>query len=207
MSDPDATLFDHFIQRIRAGDDRAAEELVRKFEPLIRRAVRVRINSPRLNRVFDSMDICQSVLASFFLRAASGAYDLAEPGQLVRLLVKMASNKLASRSRSELRQRRDIRRVEDFAAGELASIPDARPAPSELLAGRELLEQFRAGLTDEERQLATLRGEGLDWSEVAKRVGGKPHARRVQLARGVARVTRQLGLDSNDVWLHSTHRS
>ena len=204
---PEAALFDNFIRRIRAGDERAAEELVRRFEPLIRRAVRVRIKSRHLNRVFDSMDVCQSVLASFFVRAASGAYDLEQPEQLVGLLVKMASNKLASRSRGELRQRRDIRRLDDLGALELQRIQDARPAPSALLAGRELLEQFRANLTEEERQLATLRSEGLDWSEVAQRVGGKAHARRVQLARGVERVTQQLGLDREDVRLVSIQRT
>jgi RNA polymerase sigma-70 factor (ECF subfamily) len=125
----------------------------------------------------------------------------------VRLLVTMASNKLASRSRRELRQRRDIRRVDECGPQELQLIQDARPAPSTLLAGRELLEQFRAGLTDEERQLAALRGEGLDWNEIAERVGGKAQARRVQLARGVERVTQQLGLDCEDVRLVSAQRS
>jgi RNA polymerase sigma-70 factor (ECF subfamily) len=45
--------------------------------------------------VFDSMDICQSVLASFFVRAAAGQYDLQEPGQLIALLFRMARHKLA----------------------------------------------------------------------------------------------------------------
>src|SRR5262245_34268153 len=128
---PEAALFDDFIRRIRAGDDRAAEELVRKFEPLIRRAVRVRIKSRRLNRVFDSMDVCQSVLASFFVRAASGAYELEQPNQLVNLLVTMATNKLASRSRGELRQRRDIRRLDESGATELQEVQDAQPRSEE----------------------------------------------------------------------------
>lgn len=35
--------FADFLRRIRAGDDLAAMELVRRFEPLIRREVRTRI--------------------------------------------------------------------------------------------------------------------------------------------------------------------
>ena len=60
--------------------------------------------------MFDSMDICQSVLASFFVRAAVGQFDLNEPGQVVQLLVAMAQNKLAQEARFHRRQHRDIRR-------------------------------------------------------------------------------------------------
>ncbi len=90
--------FAEFVRRIRAGDDTAAEELVRRYEPLIRREVRLRIEDDRLNRAFDSIDVSQSVLASFFVRAAVGQYDLDRPDQLTRLLVAMARNKLASRA-------------------------------------------------------------------------------------------------------------
>ena len=78
--------------RVRAGDEQAATELVRSYEPAIRRAARVRMTDVRLRRVLDSMDICQSVMASFFVRAASGLYDLETPEQLLRLLATMARN-------------------------------------------------------------------------------------------------------------------
>src|SRR5947208_3012046 len=109
MSD-DGTFAD-FVRRIRAGDEQAAAELVRKYEPLIRREVRLQLEDRRLNRIFDSLDVCQSVLASFFLRTAAGQYDLEQPAQLVQLLVTMARNKLASEARRQNRQRRDHRRV------------------------------------------------------------------------------------------------
>ena len=87
--------FKELVGRMRAGDDDAAAELVRQYEPLIRREVRLRLEDRRLRRTFDSMDVCQSVLASFFVRAAAGQYDLDEPAQLVRLLV---TSTLPSRS-------------------------------------------------------------------------------------------------------------
>jgi hypothetical protein len=37
------TTFADFIRRIRAGDDRAAQELVERYEPVIRREVRLRL--------------------------------------------------------------------------------------------------------------------------------------------------------------------
>ena len=88
--------FTEFVQRIRAGDGQAAAELVRQYEPLVRREIRLQLEDSRLERLFDSMDVCQSVLKSFFVRTAAGQYDLDDPSQLIRLLVTMARNKLAS---------------------------------------------------------------------------------------------------------------
>ena len=41
--------------------------------------MRIHLRDVRLRRVLDSTDICQSVLASFFVRAALGQYDLDTP--------------------------------------------------------------------------------------------------------------------------------
>lgn len=192
---PDAPSFTDFIQRIRAGDDQAAEELVRRYEPLIRREVRLRIEDDRLNRAFDSMDVCQSVLASFFVRAATGEYDLDEPQNLVRLLVTMARNKLASKARLEHRQRRDNRRVAGTDPEAMNELIDGQPSPSEILSRRELLERMRASLSEEERQIADLRGQGLAWEQIAERLGGSGNTRRMQLTRGIERVARDLEME------------
>src|SRR5262249_42592666 len=53
------------IRRVRGGDEAAAAELVRRYEPVVRRSARLRLN-PRLRRACDSLDICQAVLGSFF---------------------------------------------------------------------------------------------------------------------------------------------
>jgi RNA polymerase sigma-70 factor (ECF subfamily) len=186
--------FAGFIQRIRGGDEEAAAELVRRYEPLIRREVRLQLEDQRLCRLFDSMDVCQSVLASFFVRTAAGQYDLQRPEQLVKLLVTMARNKLASAARGQHRQRRDQRRVSADGEGELAGVADPHPAPDEAVAGQELLRRFRDGLSEEERRIVDLRGEGLGWADVAARLGGTAQARRMQLARAVDRLARELGL-------------
>jgi len=195
MSDADS--FSSFLRRVRAGDAEAAAELVRRYEPLVRRAVRLQLEDRRLRRLFDSSDVCQSVLASFFARAAVGQYDLDGPEQLVKLLVTMTKNKVASEARKQTRQRRDQRRV---AGGDeaLATVAGRGPTPSRHLAGRELLARFREQLTEEERQVADLRAEGLGWDEVAARLGGTAQARRMQLSRATARVARDLGLDDDD---------
>jgi DNA-directed RNA polymerase specialized sigma24 family protein len=188
--------FADFIRRIRAGDARAAVELVQHYESVVRLEVRVRLADPRLRRVLDSMDICQSVMASFFLRAAAGQYELDQPQDLVKLLVVMARKKVAFQARKERAQRRDNRRIA-AAPAEVIQVAAASPTPSQEVAGRELLAAFRERLTEEEQSLADRRAQGLGWAEIAASLGGTAQGRRKQLERAVERVVRQLGLDED----------
>jgi RNA polymerase sigma-70 factor (ECF subfamily) len=191
----DVTAIDLF-QRLRNGDEQAAAELFRRYEPAIRRRVRVwlRLQDPRLRRVFDSTDVCQSVLASFFVRAAAGQYDLSEPEQLIALLFRMARHKLAHQVARQHAGRRDVRRDEG-GGGEDVEAPDPAASPSSQVAGRELLSEVRRRLDAEERQLAELRAGGRGWADIASELGGTAEGRRKQLARALNRVAQQLGLD------------
>src|SRR5262245_21365891 len=146
--------FQELMQRVRERDAEAAAELVRRYERHIRRAVRFQLVDPRLRRLFDSMDVCQSVLASFFTRAAAGQYELDSPEQLVKLLVTMARNQLVSAARRQCSQRSDHRRIAAAAAERLHEITSRESSPSQKRASRELLSRFRQQLNDEERQIA-----------------------------------------------------
>jgi RNA polymerase sigma-70 factor (ECF subfamily) len=190
----DADSFADFLRRIRAGDAAAAAELFRRSEPMIRLEVRLRLRDPRLRRFLDESDVCQSVLASFFVRAAAGQFDLDRPEQLIGLLAGMARNKAAAQARRHRAERRDCRRDAPLDA-ELHAPAARGPSPSEPAVMGELLEQFRARLSDEERRLADLRAAGVAWAEVAAEMGGSPDGRRVQLDRAVRRVSRELGLE------------
>jgi RNA polymerase sigma-70 factor (ECF subfamily) len=191
MSDED---FNSFLARVRAGDQSAASDLVQRYGSIIRREIRFRLTDPSVYRVLDDEDVCQSVLASFFVRASLGQYDLQDPAQLRQLLLGMARNKLAQACRRQHTQKRGAGRnapeaVEDLAlAGESAT-------PSRVVAGRELLEQVRQSLNEEERRVAELRSLGHDWAEIARQLGGTPDGRRMQLTRALDRVGRSLGLE------------
>jgi DNA-directed RNA polymerase specialized sigma24 family protein len=95
--------------------------------------------------------------------------------------------------------RRDARRVSEAAAEGLDRVPDAEDGPGEVLATKELLDRFRRSLSDEERQIVELRGDGLTWADVAARLGGTAQSRRMQLCRAVERVVRELGIEPADV--------
>lgn len=185
MSD-DADFLD-FLRRIRAGDAAAATELVERFEPLIRREVRMRIRDKRLNRAFDSVDVSQSVLFCFLSRASTGEYQLDRPEQLVRLLLTMARNRLISRTRTERRLVRDVRRL-TADPGVLEQLFDARPSPSQVALRNDDLAALKESLSDEEWQIFDLRARGFSWDEVAAQLGGSAPARRMQLSRALERV-------------------
>ncbi len=189
--------FHHLLDRVRAGDQAAAAELVRQLEPELRRAVRVRLGDPRLRRVVDSVDICQSVLANFFVRVRLGEFDLGNPEQLLHLLLVMARNKLQDRARRQQAQKRDQRRQAP-AGCDLDALPGRGHEPPSIVAWRDLLEVVRTALTDEERQLADQRALGLDWPEIAARLGGEPSTLRKKLSRALDRVTAHLGLEVGD---------
>jgi RNA polymerase sigma factor (sigma-70 family) len=180
------------IRRVRSGDPEGAEELVRRYAPAVRRVIRVQLRDRRLRRVLDTMDVCQSVLASFFLRAAAGQYDLDQPDQLLRLLAVMARNKLATRARHSYVVRRQ--HLPSSAEVPILSL-DPDSGPDRHAAGRDLLRAVLDRLSAEERQLADRRALFQDWNQIAAELGGTPDALRKKLTRALDRVSRQLGLD------------
>jgi RNA polymerase sigma factor (sigma-70 family) len=191
----DEVDFADFITRIRAGDQCAAAELVARYEPVVRREIRMQLDDQNLLRAFDSMDICQSVLASFFVRTAAGEYQFDSTAQLLRLLLNMTRNKLVSAARREFQQRRDLRRRSEAASHALESVPDRRPTPADEVDRRELLERIYARLTPDELQISRLRCSGAAWDEIAAEMGGSAQSRRMQFSRALERVADTLGLD------------
>jgi RNA polymerase sigma-70 factor (ECF subfamily) len=186
--------FDDLMRRVRAGDQEAAAELVRRYEPAIRRVIRYRMGGAHLGAAMDSVDVCQLVLASFFVRAAAGQFDLERPEDLQRLLLGMARNKLAFEARRQRAQRRDGRRVVPGGLDEgLICAPGA--SPSRQVAAQELLEEVQRRLNAEEWQLVQLRNQGLDWAAIAEQLQGSAEALRKKLSRALDRVAHEMGLD------------
>ncbi len=194
----ESETFVDLLKRVRAGDQAAAADLVRQFEPELRRAVRVRLSDPRLRRFIDSIDVCQSVLANFFVRVGVGEFDLRQPEQLLHLLMVMARNKLRDKARRQQAVRRDQRRIEVRPDSHLNALAAREPAPDQVVEWRDLLAEVRRLLTDEERYLADQRAQGLEWNEIAAKLGAQPDGLRKKLSRALDRVVAHLGLEEID---------
>lgn len=175
-------LFRDLIQRVRAGDREAAAELVRQYEPEVRRCIRMQLQHSRLRRSFDSADIFQSVFLNFYVRVMGGQFDLEEPTQLLRLLATMARNRITDHARKPSARAQDggPELWNDVAAG--------GDSPSDAVAEEEMLRKVHDLLTLEERDLAEQRSAGRSWQELADERGSTPDALRKQLARALARV-------------------
>lgn len=194
--------FNELMSRVQAGHPDAAAELIRQFEPEIRLEVqvRLRVQDPRVRRLLDSMDITQSVLASFFAGVAVGRFTPKHPKQLLGLLVTMTRNKLLTQVRDQRRQRRDIRRTQslDAASDRVAA---GEESPSQLVAGEELIREFRERLSEEERQLTERRGQGQTWAAIADELGGTADGRRKQLERAYSRIVKELKLIESSLFI------
>lgn len=187
--------FTDLVRRVRQGDADAAFELVNRYEPELRIIARVKLNDPQLRRFVDSMDICQSVLANFFVRASAGQFDIQTPDQLQKLLFVMIKNKVTDHARQQKAERRDVGRMTGSPADELP-LAASGETPSQILAIKELASEARKRFCDDELAIIDLRMEGIGWAEIANRLGATPERLRKKMTRALDRVAQAMGLDS-----------
>jgi RNA polymerase sigma-70 factor (ECF subfamily) len=191
-----ATLLDS----VRQGDQIAAFELVQHYEPVVRQAIRAwlrKCSFVALHRIFDSTDICQSVLIQFFEKVNADQLNLESPEHLKNLLLLMARSRVVHHLRSNQIRRRDMRRDRSQVPSDVPE-PASRDTPVDLSVAQELLEMIRARLTPEERELADRRARGETWSEIVVAMGGTADGRRVQLARVEVRIAAEFGLGASE---------
>ena len=147
--------------------------------------------------MLDQSDVCQSVMAQFFVGLWAGRFEIDGPEQLIAIMKTMVRHKIVDQARFWTAGRRDFQRnLSQLDEGEPIDFASAGPAPSTIVANADMLAEFQRRLSDQERAILALRRQGLDWSEVAERLGGEgPEALRKRFARALDRVGRELGLE------------
>jgi len=185
--------FSRLVERVRSGESEAAAELIRLYEPEVRRFIRFRLASASLLRIFDSLDIWQSVLARFFVHLDGGQLDLHEPVQLRKLLMTMARNKVHDQIRFQRAERRDDRRVSAWTNEMLGTLSGNDETPSQIVAREEVLAAVHEKLSDEENYLLDQRADGKSWNALAGELKSRPDAVRKRMARAIDRVAGELG--------------
>jgi RNA polymerase sigma-70 factor (ECF subfamily) len=159
------------LARWRAGDQRAAAELFRRYADRLIGLARSRLPA-QLTQRLDPEDVVQSVYRSFFSGARSGEYDLQRGGDLWRLLVTITLRKLynqigrnsAGKRSVDREQTRDTTEVPaDLAAHALAR----EPSPLEAILLSDELEQLLRRLPPVQQQMVELRLQGYDLNEIA----------------------------------------
>ena len=184
--------FQDLLERVRLGDEDACTELVRAYETEVRRFIRYRINSPKMRRFLDSVDVCQSVFAKFFVRAGAGDFDLENPMQLQRLLLKMAHNKLLDHYRKGATGRHGGTAI-SLTGETVGSIADAATNPTRDVESRELVDLVRGRLSVDEKVVLDQWMQGEDWVGIAANVGVTAEAVRKRFTRALDRAAKELG--------------
>ncbi len=190
--DAESALLVSWIEGVKAGNQTAAAELVRHYEPEVRRFVRFRLTDPRLRRLIDSVDVCQSVMVRFFQGIQAERLSAEHPLQLLKLLTTMARNSLLDHAR-KVKVRRHIS-GSGLEPDHLANVADRRTNPNEKLEEADLVDLIRSRMRpDEQRALDQwLLGQG--WEEMSQEFGCEPDALRKRLTRAIDRTTKELGL-------------
>ena len=179
--------FRDLTDRVRAGDQDAAAELTRMLEPFILRYVRFAM---RKRRKYDAIrarlgasDVCQSVLASLFVRLREGRFELTCRAQVERLLRVMSRFKLGAEGR-----RLSVILREVIGEGSPPDQADSGPGPEKAVDDKDLAEIVIKHLADDDLDILQRRLDGDTWLAIAADLGVNADALRKRLARAIQRV-------------------
>lgn len=155
------------LDKWRAGDRTAAEQVFLLYEPYLRMVVR-RALPRRLRAKFDSVDVVQSVWVHLLRGLEHSGREFADSAHLQAFLVRVARNRLTDGVR---RHRRALEREQLLADGESQAAQAPGPRPSEIIQADELWNRMLALCSPEHREVLALRRQGLRRTEIAARTG------------------------------------
>jgi len=161
-----------FLERVRAGDEQAARELLTRYEAEVRLVVRRQL--PRLLRSrFDSLDFLQSVWGSFFRKVRSGPTEFEDSRHLVAFLARAAKNKVIDEYRRAASRKNDMHREEPLwgEGGRPKDVAGRNDTPSEVAQAHEVFDMLQSLLPEERRTILELKAEGLTSRDIGERLG------------------------------------
>jgi RNA polymerase sigma-70 factor (ECF subfamily) len=173
------------IAQWRTGDERAADELFRRYANRLIAMARSRLSS-KLSRRLDPEDVVQSAYRSFFAGAREGQFDIQRGGDVWKLLVAIVLHKLRNQAKHHMADKRSIVAEQPFGSedsllGMQAEVVAQAPTPLTALALVDELEHVMRDLEPEGRRILELRLQGHTQYEIS-----------TQTDRSVASVCRTL---------------
>lgn len=168
----------HWIEQVKGGDSRAAEQIWEHYFERLVRSVRRRMQGQ--NRAArDEEDVALSVFDSFYDAAQQGRFpDLADRDDLWHLLLRMAARKVVDKRRRDQRVRRggkvDVSSLQatDNSDDRFMDVIGNDPSPEMVLMTQETIERFFSHLgVGQLRALAGAKLEGYSNAEMADHFG------------------------------------
>ncbi len=157
------------LQLYQSGQTEAATAIFDRYVARLIALARRRIG-PKLQRRVDAEDVVQSAYRSFFIHAKDGEYQLAESGDLWRLLAGITLHKLGRQIERQTAAKRSVAREEpaDLAAANVAA---PEPSAAEVIAVVEELQLAIRNLSPDERQALTANLQGQSIEEISGVIG------------------------------------
>jgi RNA polymerase sigma-70 factor (ECF subfamily) len=163
-----AEPLDALLEKLSTGDDGAAEEVFRAYEPYLRVVVRRMLPAP-LRAKFDSVDVVQSVWADVLRGFRAGGWRFESAGQLRAFLVKVTRNRFIDRARQNRAALERQQSLEGSFADE--AVPAPVEKPSEIVQADELWERMMKLCPPQHHRLLVLKREGASLAEIAAQTG------------------------------------
>ena len=163
------------LAKAKAGDDAAIQELLKIFESSIRDQARHRL--PRaLRKELDSMDIVQSIWTDAVKKDGLDLQRFETAKHFLGYLSGAVRNKVFEKHRERSTRKFDLAREEPIYVRKgdrdvVREMIAKDPSPSKEMQAEDRLEQMLAGRSPRERDIITLRRDGLTVDEIAVRLG------------------------------------
>lgn len=186
-----SAAFHEFVAGLRNGDLAAAERLVREYEADLLAVARARLRDPRIRRVVEATDLCQSVFANFFVRMSAGQFEVETPEDLAKLLAQMVRNEATDQIRRQFAAKRGFGRILQEPVDD-HPLAGNDPTASQVVGLRELLTKFDERLPPEMQQISRLRREGYSWEEIADQLGEPVSGMRKRFFREINRAATEM---------------
>jgi RNA polymerase sigma-70 factor (ECF subfamily) len=157
--DPLETL----LEKLSSGDNAAAEQVFRAYEPCLRAIVR-RMLPSALRPKFDSIDVVQSIWADLLEGFRESGWRFPSVGHLRAFLIKATRNRAIDR----MRRHKSAGRQQSLEAAAPLQLLSTEERPSEIAEADELWEKLQELCPPQHRRLLQLRREGHSLQEIAR---------------------------------------
>lgn len=154
------------IHQYRKGEDDAATALYLRYAKQLQSIAEGETSAQMAVRV-DPEGIVQSVFRTFFRRVDQGQYDISDPGELWKLLLVMALNKVRATAKSHRAVKRDVSRTVSLEHSSEA----AQDNDQALAVLKMTIAEIVENLPTNDRQIIMMRMEGHEVQDIARECG------------------------------------
>jgi RNA polymerase sigma-70 factor (ECF subfamily) len=168
MSEAGTTTIQMLLDRLIQGDEAAAAQFFRAYEPFLRVIVRRQL-SAALRAKFDSADVVQSVWADLLQRFREARYHFPDADHLRAFLVRATHNRFLDYLRRRLGELTHEQSLHECTEDETPCSPE--PCPCQMAQAEELWERIRGLCNPLHLEVVELRRQGRPLAEIAAHTG------------------------------------